>query len=288
MIRSRLLRHKHLQRARRPRRRILDPATGTGTFIVGLLEHFRGNREKLAYKYKEELHANEVAILPYYVANLNIEATYHAITGQFAEFPGRCSSTRSTMSTRSESIQATSTICSAPSPTRMPSASSARTAARSASSSATRRTTPTSRTKTRTTRTGAYARVDRAHQADLHQRQHRTENQALRHVRALLSLGERPARVTKALSRSSRTGASLRAERSTAFANASPQDFSDIWIVDLGDGCARQSETLRHETQRIRHPSRSGNRILRSETVTNYSSNSLPPTAGKRRSGRQA
>lgn len=67
---------------------ILDPATGTGTFIVELLEHFRGNREKLAYKYKEELHANEVAILPYYVANLNIEATYQAITGQFAEFPG--------------------------------------------------------------------------------------------------------------------------------------------------------------------------------------------------------
>ena len=69
---------------------ILDPATGTGTFIVELLEHFRGNREKLAHKYKEELHANEVAILPYYVANLNIEATYAAITGQFAEYPNLC------------------------------------------------------------------------------------------------------------------------------------------------------------------------------------------------------
>ncbi|HMS19264.1 type ISP restriction/modification enzyme [uncultured Sphingorhabdus sp.] len=69
---------------------ILDPATGTGTFIVELLEHFRGNHEKLRHKYKEELHANEVAILPYYVANLNIEATYHAITGQFAEYPNLC------------------------------------------------------------------------------------------------------------------------------------------------------------------------------------------------------
>jgi predicted helicase len=69
---------------------ILDPATGTGTFIVELLEHFRGNHEKLRYKYKEELHANEVAILPYYVANLNIEATYQAITGQFAEFENLC------------------------------------------------------------------------------------------------------------------------------------------------------------------------------------------------------
>jgi predicted helicase len=69
---------------------ILDPATGTGTFIVELLEHFRGHHDKLKHKYKEELHANEVAILPYYVANLNIEATYQAITGQFAEFENLC------------------------------------------------------------------------------------------------------------------------------------------------------------------------------------------------------
>jgi predicted helicase len=69
---------------------ILDPATGTGTFIVELLEHFRGDHAKLRHKYKEELHANEIAILPYYVANLNIEATYQAITGQFAEYPNLC------------------------------------------------------------------------------------------------------------------------------------------------------------------------------------------------------
>lgn len=43
---------------------ILDPATGTGTFICELLEHFRGQPAKLAHKYHEELHANEVAILP--------------------------------------------------------------------------------------------------------------------------------------------------------------------------------------------------------------------------------
>ena len=69
---------------------ILDPATGTGTFICELLEHFRGQPKKLAHKYKEELHANEVAILPYYVANLNIEATYAAITGEYAEFKNLC------------------------------------------------------------------------------------------------------------------------------------------------------------------------------------------------------
>lgn len=69
---------------------ILDPATGTGTFVVELMEHFRGRPEKLAYKYLTELYANEVAILPYYVANLNIEATYAAIVGKYEEFPGLC------------------------------------------------------------------------------------------------------------------------------------------------------------------------------------------------------
>lgn len=69
---------------------ILDPATGTGTFICELLEHFRGQPAKLRHKYLNELHANEVAILPYYVANLNIEATYAAIAGEYIEFPSLC------------------------------------------------------------------------------------------------------------------------------------------------------------------------------------------------------
>jgi predicted helicase len=69
---------------------ILDPAAGTGTFITEMLEYFRGQPDKLRQKYKEELHANEVAILPYYVANLNIEATYAAITGQYAEYENLC------------------------------------------------------------------------------------------------------------------------------------------------------------------------------------------------------
>jgi len=69
---------------------ILDPATGTGTFISEMLEHFRGQPAKLKHKYREELHANEVAILPYYVANLNIEATYAALAGEYEEFPNLC------------------------------------------------------------------------------------------------------------------------------------------------------------------------------------------------------
>ena len=69
---------------------ILDPAVGTGTFICELLEHFRGQKAKLRHKYLDELHANEVAILPYYVANLNIEATYAAIMGDYLEYPNLC------------------------------------------------------------------------------------------------------------------------------------------------------------------------------------------------------
>lgn len=68
---------------------ILDPATGTGTFIVELLEHMQGaGRERLRAKYESELHANEVAILPYYVANLNIENTFAVLNHGYAEFPG--------------------------------------------------------------------------------------------------------------------------------------------------------------------------------------------------------
>src|SRR6185437_13062138 len=69
---------------------ILDPATGTGTFICELIDHFAGQPKKLTSKYGTGLHANEVGILPYYVANLNIEATYSAATGSYVEFPGLC------------------------------------------------------------------------------------------------------------------------------------------------------------------------------------------------------
>jgi len=54
---------------------ILDPATGTGTFICEIIENAIP-KDQLDYKYKNEIHANEVAILPYYIANLNIEFTF--------------------------------------------------------------------------------------------------------------------------------------------------------------------------------------------------------------------
>ena len=64
---------------------ILDPATGTGTFITNLIEYLPADR--LEHKYRHEMHANEVAILPYYIANLNIEYTYREKTGHYLEFP---------------------------------------------------------------------------------------------------------------------------------------------------------------------------------------------------------
>ena len=67
---------------------ILDPATGTGTFITSLINYLPEDR--LEYKYRNEIHANEVAILPYYIANLNIEYAYKERTGKYLEFPNLC------------------------------------------------------------------------------------------------------------------------------------------------------------------------------------------------------
>lgn len=67
---------------------ILDPATGTGTFICDLIDHI--SLHKLEHKYRHELHANEVEILPYYIANLNIEFTYKQKTGKYLEFENLC------------------------------------------------------------------------------------------------------------------------------------------------------------------------------------------------------
>ncbi len=67
---------------------ILDPATGTGTFITNLINHLPEDR--LEHKYRNEIYANEVAILPYYIANLNIEYTYRERTGRYLEFPNLC------------------------------------------------------------------------------------------------------------------------------------------------------------------------------------------------------
>ena len=68
---------------------ILDPFTGTGTFIVRLLESGLIPQALLAHKYKHELHANEIVLLAYYIAAINIEEAFHRATqGDYEPFPG--------------------------------------------------------------------------------------------------------------------------------------------------------------------------------------------------------
>lgn len=58
---------------------ILDPFTGTGTFITRLLQSGIIPTDRLPEKYRNEIHANELVLLAYYIAAINIEATYHGI-----------------------------------------------------------------------------------------------------------------------------------------------------------------------------------------------------------------
>jgi predicted helicase len=83
--------HRHFKRTLASRNvEILDPAVGTGTFITDLIEHLKAHPDALKHKYKNEIHCNEVAILPYYIANLNIEFTYAQLAGVYEEFPHIC------------------------------------------------------------------------------------------------------------------------------------------------------------------------------------------------------
>src|SRR6266849_5681016 len=67
---------------------ILDPATGTGNFIVNLMR--RIPRSKLKYKYQNDLFCNEIMLLPYYIASLNIEHEYYERMKEYESFEGIC------------------------------------------------------------------------------------------------------------------------------------------------------------------------------------------------------
>ncbi|MFT4149543.1 MAG: DEAD/DEAH box helicase family protein [Paracoccaceae bacterium] len=67
---------------------ILDPFTGTGTFLVRLIQSGLIPPEALARKYGGELHANELVLLAYYIATVNIETAYHGATGTYRSFDG--------------------------------------------------------------------------------------------------------------------------------------------------------------------------------------------------------
>lgn len=63
---------------------ILDPFTGTGTFITRLLQSGLIKPDELEHKYKHEIHANEIVLLAYYIAAINIEAVYHDMAKEYA------------------------------------------------------------------------------------------------------------------------------------------------------------------------------------------------------------
>ena len=67
---------------------IIDPFVGTGNFIVRTMREIR--RTALTEKYTTELHCNEVMLLPYYIASMNIEHEFYEATGRYQPFEGIC------------------------------------------------------------------------------------------------------------------------------------------------------------------------------------------------------
>ncbi len=97
---------------------IIDPFTGTGTFITRLMQSGLLTKEQLEYKYNlqdktvngekiktTELHANEIVLLAYYIASINIEAVYHAIVGgKYQPFEGICLTDTFQLNEKSEDL----------------------------------------------------------------------------------------------------------------------------------------------------------------------------------------
>ncbi|MHA7864876.1 type ISP restriction/modification enzyme [Flagellimonas marinaquae] len=65
---------------------VLDPFTGTGTFITRLIQSGLITKENLPRKYDLELHANEIVLLAYYIADVNIENAYHDVMGHEGDY----------------------------------------------------------------------------------------------------------------------------------------------------------------------------------------------------------
>ncbi|HPF23407.1 MAG TPA: DEAD/DEAH box helicase family protein, partial [Hyphomonas sp.] len=71
---------------------IMDPFTGTGTFITRLLQSGLIAPEELEHKFRNEIHANEIVLLAYYIAAVNIEAAYQGVSNseEYVPFEGIC------------------------------------------------------------------------------------------------------------------------------------------------------------------------------------------------------
>lgn len=88
---------------------ILDPFTGTGTFITRLLQGGFIKPEDLKRKYKNEIHANEIVLLAYYIASINIENAYHDLINakedEYESFDGICLTDTFQMTEYDEKLQ---------------------------------------------------------------------------------------------------------------------------------------------------------------------------------------
>ncbi|MGS1021632.1 DEAD/DEAH box helicase [Burkholderia glumae] len=86
-VQSALKRHFHRSIGDREVQ-VLDPFSGTGTFLVRLIQSGLIGVDNLQYKYSNELHANEIVLLAYYIATVNIETAFHGQTGRYEPFNG--------------------------------------------------------------------------------------------------------------------------------------------------------------------------------------------------------
>ena len=71
-----------------PNVHILDPFVGTGNFIVRIIQEI--DKTLLGHKYSHELHCNEIMLLPYYIASMNIEHAFFEAMGIYERFKGNC------------------------------------------------------------------------------------------------------------------------------------------------------------------------------------------------------
>lgn len=71
-----------------PNVHVLDPFVGTGNFTVNIMRQIK--KTALAHKYESELHCNEVMLLPYYIASMNIEHEFFELTNSYKPFEGIC------------------------------------------------------------------------------------------------------------------------------------------------------------------------------------------------------
>ncbi|WP_186109442.1 DEAD/DEAH box helicase [Burkholderia gladioli] len=86
-VQSALLRHFN-SNIGDPDVQVLDPFSGTGTFLVRLIQSGLIGADNLPYKYSNELHANEIVLLAYYIATVNIETAFHGQMGRYEPFNG--------------------------------------------------------------------------------------------------------------------------------------------------------------------------------------------------------